>query len=741
MHHSVRFLFLILGFCWINSCPTAVEAAPDYLFQSDCQSLDQWEFLDLKGGGKVVMEEDFTAPQYDSRPVISLRGEEALLLAKGVRLKEGTILALWKDPEPREHDADGIIVFEADYPDDLTVPRNTRDRRAHFLVEQDSDRGFQIKFQKPGMDAEPVIEKIHVGLTNDDSWNRSGWMYQKVQIGDGKIRAKYWSTAVPEPEGWPIEIDHPNPKEGRVGVKVWSGKARLAYFAVAKDDIPPITPMLDLAITREIVVVGPNGEMENQPEFRLFLNLVDIDRNSLRLMGALLPEGSSKTYGFQLDCFPGPEVSLLDDPSFAKALQDLPKTPRRVEVLVHLDQPFPGQEASTKLGTVRRYFEYRTADQYETRFIELRDRAENIYSSESDKLSDVALEATAALSLLDYARSNLAEAEFGPVDRTLGYVEECLDPSIQLTDYRFGEIELPALNLVMGATYSISVPWESLGIRKSETLTARLEITDDLIVDTPIRVETRIPASDWKGGETTTVLDFHVPYEFPPGSTEPIHKPAIREGFHRLFVSLWDESGEPVWLDNPNADRTRYFGQRYEIGRLYVTPNPIEVSDIRLIPNVLEGGLACMATLVNHGATDIKPLIRFSLDTPGGFQSSTGLTEATLQPERETKISFDVGSPTIAGDLTARFEIHFPEGFVSHAERQINLPEPFEVEVAKSNRVFKQDEGYVVPIKISAPDSSRAPTQSVSVQVYSDDVIEKTVEWNPSESPELDLDL
>ncbi|MCA9442160.1 MAG: hypothetical protein KC964_15245, partial [Candidatus Omnitrophica bacterium] len=100
----------------------AVEAAPDYLFQSDCQSLDQWEFLDLKGGGKVVMEEDFTAPQYDSRPVISLRGEEALLLAKGVRMKEGTILALWKDPEPREHDADGIIVFEADYPDDLTVP-------------------------------------------------------------------------------------------------------------------------------------------------------------------------------------------------------------------------------------------------------------------------------------------------------------------------------------------------------------------------------------------------------------------------------------------------------------------------------------------------------------------------------------------------------------------------------------------------------------------------------------------
>ncbi len=737
--------FLLPIAIWVSSalaltCCAQPLFVNDTLFETDCQSLDQWEFLDLKGGGKILVDEDCTVTNGYGPNIVYLRGEEVLLLAKGVRITEGTILALWKDPNPKQHDADGIIVFEADYPDDLTVPRNTRDRRAHFLVEQDSDKGFQIKYQKAGMDAEPMAEKIHLGLTHDDTWNRSGWMWQKVRIGEGKIRAKYWSAVAPEPEGWPIELDHPNPKQGRVGIKAWSGKVHLAYFSISENEIPVEPPLLDLSISRSILFVDSGSNDENVPEFRSFLNVRDRGTEGLTIRGEFRHEEANQGYVFVLEDLENGEVSLGDTASeFTRALEQLPREPGEVKLTLRLVEAKGNGEKT--LSEVTRFFAYRTDDQYKQRFEELRVRAEKSYENEEDKGSDTALEATAALSLLDYAQSNLAEAEFTLVDRTLDYVEECLDPSIHLTDYRFGDVDLPALNLIMGATYSMTVPWESLGIRKSETLTARLEITDDLRIETPIRADSRIAAGDWKNGKASTTFDFQVPHEFPPGSTEPIHRPAIREGRHRLYLSLWDESGNFLWLDNEKPDQPRAYGQRYEIGRLYVTPHPIEITDIRMIPTPLGGALACLTTLVNYGEEEIKSRIRMSLDTPGGFQSSGGLTEATLQPQRETKISFDAGSPSIAGELLAQFAIHLPEGFVSHAETRIDLSEPFRVDVDKANHILRRDNGFVVPISLSVQAGSTAPTTPVKVTAYADGALRETVEWDIGKEPTLELEL
>lgn len=730
--------FTLLVLALLHAAP--VQSEPQ-LFDSDCRSLDDWEFLDLKGGGKAFVDEDPTSPSGSGPESIHLQGDEALLLARGVRLAEGTVLALWKDPHPKDLDADGVLVFGADYPDDLTLARNTRDRREHFLIEQDSDRGFQIKHQKAGADAEPLVELLGQGLTDDDRWNRSGWIWQKVHLGEGKVRAKYWSAAHAEPEGWMLEHPLPEGAEGRVGIKVWSGKAVLARFIVSQEDIVVPPPILDLALSRNILFID-SGEESSSPEFRVFVNLPGPSQLTLKLEGELShqTEGGGHSFEAPVQLHDGAtslEISLTEvSESFRAALEKLPRTPGVVEVALRLVNA-----EGTNVAAASRTFEFRTADQYRGRFESIRQRAaQSILESES-AVSNEALEATAALSLLSLAEENLAEADFESVDRSLEYAEEALDPSVRLAAARFESIEPPAANLVMGGSYTLTVPWRLLSDPPSAPWTARLEITDDLRVVTPIRVEAALPVEGWRDGGAVTKLSFKISPEFPPGSSEPIHRPDVREGFHRLFLSLWDEAGNAVWLDNPGADHAGNFSHRYEVGRLYVTPLPIEASAPALVTGDLPHTYGLVARFQHRGEDPMNATVRVSFLSEGGFEAfDFPAKEVALSPGQTTEVVWTPREARIAGSLTARIRIDLPEGFQVHAESRIKIGEPHAgLRVEKMNRTIEREGRFFNRIRLTAGDE--APKETFHVRAYTDDRLIHAFDWDVSESPVLDVDL
>ena len=61
-------------------------------------------------------------------------------------------------------------------------------------------------------------------------WNRSGWVWQKLELRGNELKAKFWSVVEQEPGDWQLEINDSTFKFGRVGLKIFSGKARIAYF-------------------------------------------------------------------------------------------------------------------------------------------------------------------------------------------------------------------------------------------------------------------------------------------------------------------------------------------------------------------------------------------------------------------------------------------------------------------------------------------------------------------------------
>ncbi len=171
---------------------------------------------------------------------MDIRADHSLLLVKDFILIDGVIQVLWKDVDPEEFDADGVIMARGEnpFPDEsLPVPTG----KAHYWVEHDFDAGFQIK-RADSQNRETDLALKDGQWRIDGEWNRTGWVWQKLEFRGNVLRAKFWSAAEQEPDEWQLEVNDSVYKFGRIGLKLFSGHTRIAYFRaeqypLSKDEI------------------------------------------------------------------------------------------------------------------------------------------------------------------------------------------------------------------------------------------------------------------------------------------------------------------------------------------------------------------------------------------------------------------------------------------------------------------------------------------------------------------------
>ena len=200
---------------------------------SFAESMEDWDSIDMKGDARISMVDDYTAPPGFGPSVISVEGDHVIALAKGERMTEGTLLLLYREMDLREKDADGLLVCYADYEDSVAEEHNTKRIRPHMWFEQDNDSGAQLR-SVDGEGKETLIaEKPGVGLITSP-WNETDWIWQKVEFGDGRVRAKFWPAHEAEPAEWSLSGIYDGPRGERVGIRMGSGHVHIAHFVATQ---------------------------------------------------------------------------------------------------------------------------------------------------------------------------------------------------------------------------------------------------------------------------------------------------------------------------------------------------------------------------------------------------------------------------------------------------------------------------------------------------------------------------
>jgi len=223
------------------AAPSGPTAAAKPLFEDRGETVDNWDALDLEGDAVVLPHADSASPPGYGPTTLQLQGTHLLLMAKGIHLSDGYIVALYREMDPRRADADGIILFGAQYEDDIAAAHNVKELRAHHWLEQDNDQGLQFRSVDDGGEEHTVAEVAGLGIVTDD-WNRTGWIWQKVHLDGNRFRAKFWPVQETEPDSWQIQAEDEAYSGGRVGIRIASASIRLAYFAASSTDMVIVPP-------------------------------------------------------------------------------------------------------------------------------------------------------------------------------------------------------------------------------------------------------------------------------------------------------------------------------------------------------------------------------------------------------------------------------------------------------------------------------------------------------------------
>ncbi len=217
---------LLSVWCLIVCLLVSASACADTIFEDRFDTLDRWELADKGGGSSMSIEPDHSVPEPYGPTVLSLRGEYTMALAHDLVVGDCTITALWRDVEPDDYDADGVLAARAMQPRELKGTPLADVGEGLYWVEQDSDEGFQIKVRDAKAREQTLASFGERSLTNDRTWNKTGWIWQKWQLDGSTMRARFC----------PIHADNEMFSKGRVGLRVWSGHAHVAYFCVSAHD-------------------------------------------------------------------------------------------------------------------------------------------------------------------------------------------------------------------------------------------------------------------------------------------------------------------------------------------------------------------------------------------------------------------------------------------------------------------------------------------------------------------------
>jgi hypothetical protein len=403
--------------CLIATVFLGTSACADTIFEDRFDTLDRWELADKGGGSSMSLEPSDSVPEPYGPTVLSLRGEYAMALVRDLVVGDCTITALWRDVEPDDYDADGVLAARAMQPPELKGTPLAEVGEGLYWIEQDSDEGFQIKAR----DAKEVEETLasfgERSLTNDRTWNKTGWIWQKWQLDGSAMRAKFWPIHEPEPNGWQIHADNDMFSEGRVGLRVWSGHAQVAYFCVSAYDerVEPIRYYLGLdrtaafddgTITVTLYTQLERGIADVSVSFRL-------DDSETKCVKRLaISQGANETVFIW-------NVSGLQTNAPNELALGRPKGAGTYSVHISVKD----ETADKVLYTGVREVRIVDREAVSQRIARLRERAREVAdrSVEGRVVHDV------VIGLIELASSHYAQGNFEKAERPLGYADEAIE--------------------------------------------------------------------------------------------------------------------------------------------------------------------------------------------------------------------------------------------------------------------------------------------------------------------------
>jgi hypothetical protein len=97
-----------------------------------------------------------------------------------------------------------------------------------------------LHFRAIGQDGKESAygERAGFGLITDE-WNITNWIWQKVEVHENGVRAKYWPAHLNEPDEWHLDQPKFMTDGTRLGLRIGSGHVQIAHFAYGDDVVTP----------------------------------------------------------------------------------------------------------------------------------------------------------------------------------------------------------------------------------------------------------------------------------------------------------------------------------------------------------------------------------------------------------------------------------------------------------------------------------------------------------------------
>lgn len=679
--------------------------AQEVTFEDNCQSLKNWQFLDAKGDGEISIIEDLSVPPEFGPKVIEMRGTNVLLFARTAKLANGTLVVLWKDVVPNQRDADGILMFRADYPEDLSELHNVKRNLPHYWIEQDFDAGFQLKYNNESDQQLTLFERSGIGLVQDQSWNQTGWIWQKVKFSGDKIYAKFWSVVSPEPEHWMLEAEHSARLTGRFGLRAWSGRARIAYFKASHEDISVPLPQMYLYADYPNSFEGQPIQFKNffnfekaQPDARLELKIL---KGKKQLSQVIFDYPVSA--GFQRLLLRTEKTQTTDLPGFF-----LPNPLTAGEYLFQTEMKINEQI----IASASRKIKIEKARDFEEQYAKLAARVKEL-NQDKNKLT-----ATTARGFLNLSREKWqtrdSEAAWRALEHTknaLKRIEQPVNGYLKTRNFqmKFVDVHLSRESWQFGESDTVTIFWQITGEKPARDFSINLKLVDEY--NHPIISQTaapELPTSQWEPGQIyPQKFVLTVPHQIEPDAEQGIEMPPIFTGWHLLTVSVVDPASQyknrprPLLPAQPECMDFFPVGRSYTLRKLWISPEALQIQSVNL-PETEAGETAKIQIRLKNNATQTLPgQLYFKLITETGETIFEHAASRELPPQGTELIEFDWRA-AFAGKLKCETGILSENQVVTQMVRdwKIKWPQGIAVQFERGNQVQRERDEFQVPIRV-----------------------------------------
>ena len=734
---------------WIAGCVLCAIAggAHGLLFESLCTSEKEWDFLDYTGDAKIYPTTDHSCPPGYGPSVLHVEGGVIVGMPKGKTFTDGTILVLYRENEAREFDADGVILVRGQYGADISVEHNVKKKRPQIWLEQDNDNGFQFRVIDHEEREFSVGERPGYGVVTD-SWNVSGWIWQKVRVQGSRLQAKYWPAQEAEPDEWAIETEYTEPGE-RFGLRINSGNIHVAYFAADTQDItrpaPPaylIFPLPRATQTARIpLVLFANAAQAANERFTVTLSGPDGEygagtieaalsqgHNRIDFLAVTDPAEADDAMAITLDKEPPTGLCTVSvtSPSgifnatrtfevlsMAESKRRLDAAAAQIDTLAAALSGAPAptgrtaslcvirDAASAHLARAREHFDAGRIEDAELSFRFVQEALAELSGYKGDWL-----EAIAPGVAIDPGYDPLADRRGISDNPKNGFVDAYSNDWL----LRFGTPTLQSRSFVMGRSYEVAIPWTLEGVTPDRDYAFRVTLVSPLGNRTPAvaTAQPQTPTSQWKPG---VVYEHRVQLDVSPERPAPnvkIREPLVLDEPHRILVSVTDPStGAHLILGNAPGPQPDRVGRTFLLEDVYVSSAPVEIREFAPEPGRVAEARNDRVLFANPGPETFEGHAVFVVESEIRREAWRQAVPISIAAEGDAEVAFE-WTPTTAAEMTFTAQLVRGGHMMTEAVRRLTIapPDGYQFQVKSANHVEQLSDGVfqtAIAVETGAP--------------------------------------